>query len=215
MTDFDPNSNETIKAIFAFSRTQKPCLLCFEEIDNLLNENENVQKMKQELIEQLCVDNKNMIIIGTTNVPWKLDVNLIKLFSKKIFFSLPKENIRLQIVQKDLSKENIILSNHELEEISKNTELFSFSDLLVLIKSIQMQPIFRVQEAKYFKKVTGDKWEICNQDEEGSVEMTFDKLSLESIVMPKVGISDVKSALEKVRASLNEDEAKRFEQWLK
>ena len=88
---------KNIKDLFDLARRKQPSVIFIDEIDCIVKErsyydNDSIRKMKNEFILQMKnVENNNedIIILGSTNIPWNMDINIIKKFQKKIFITLP------------------------------------------------------------------------------------------------------------------------------
>ena len=108
-------SERLIKALFELARKNKPAVIFIDEIDSVLSarsegENEATRRLKTEFLIQMQgvgKDDKGILVLGATNIPWGLDPAVRRRFQKKIYISLPESNARksLRIVSKQhLSK---------------------------------------------------------------------------------------------------------------
>ena len=73
--DFD--RQEAIKAIFARARTLAPCILAFEDIDGMVNENTGNRTVFLNELDGF-ESNEGMLIIASSNHPGKIDEALLK-----------------------------------------------------------------------------------------------------------------------------------------
>lgn len=130
-------SSQNIKDVFAKARTEKPCILFFDEIDTLgFNRAKLTGEHMRPIIDQLLVeiegvesDNEKMLIVGATNMPWDVDPALRRpgRFDKLIFVSPPDAAARKEIFMlkmKDRPAENI-----DYSVLAKKSELYSGADI--------------------------------------------------------------------------------------
>lgn len=127
-----------MKAMFAHARAMAPCVLIFEDLDSLV-ENETRSYFLNEVdgIES----NDGVLMIGSTNHLGKLDDAITKRpsrFDREFHFKLPEEPERVaycrQWVKKFADKETVDFPD-ELCDIAKVTEGFSFAYLKELFIS--------------------------------------------------------------------------------
>ena len=81
----------------------------FGLIDYILREsfNEETNSLKNEFIRQMKEVNnydKNILVLGETNIPWELNSFSLNLFQKKIYIGLPGFNERKLLFKKNLSE---------------------------------------------------------------------------------------------------------------
>ena len=95
-------------------------------------------------------NNEGVFVMATTNTPYDIDPALLRRFDKLIYVPLPNKSTRYHMFQKQLLHEKI--STESLEELPSKTEGFSGSDIDKLCKAALMEPINKLQDAKYFRK---------------------------------------------------------------
>lgn len=130
-------SPQNIKDVFTRARTERPCILFFDEIDTLgFNRAKLAGEHMRPIIDQLLVeiegvesDTSKMLIVGATNMPWDVDPALRRpgRFDKLIFVSPPDAAARKEIFilkMKGRPAENINYS-----ELAKKSELYSGADI--------------------------------------------------------------------------------------
>ena len=70
-----------VKTLFSTARDNKPSIIFIDEVDALCgsrseNESESARRIKTEFLVQMQgvgVDNKGVLVLGATNIPWVLD----------------------------------------------------------------------------------------------------------------------------------------------
>ena len=74
-------SEKLVKTLFLTARENKPSIIFIDEVDALCgsrseNESESARRIKTEFLVQMQgvgVDNKGVLVLGATNIPWVLD----------------------------------------------------------------------------------------------------------------------------------------------
>lgn len=128
---------ENIGAVFARARMTSPCLLVFEDIDAMIDDN-NRSFFLNEL--DGFESNTGLVVLATTNHPDRLDPAILdrpSRFDRKYYFNLPAANERLAYVaawNQQLQPE-LRLSTWASREVVRQTENFSFAYLKELFVS--------------------------------------------------------------------------------
>lgn len=82
----------------------------------------------------------------------------------------------------------------------------SGSDIYTLTQESIYEPLRRCQAAKHFKKVNG-KFVPCKESDPGAFKMTLNELpEPELLLPPDVSIEDYRLALDKIKATVTEDD---------
>ncbi len=134
-------SENNLHELFELARTNKPCVLFFDEVDALgasrsdMRQNAGRQLINQFLAEMdgVSADNEGVLILAATNAPWHLDSAFRRpgRFDRIIFVPPPDQPARaaiLQIMLKDKPAENI-----DFKKIARKTEGFSGADLKAVV----------------------------------------------------------------------------------
>ena len=140
---------KVIKIIFDMAKFYSPSILFIDEIDLLYTltiwEKENEEeKFKSELLKQSeninSNQHKNIIVIGATNRPWKLDDKIIKKLEKKIYVRLLNEKERKNLFELFL-KDIKIVDNVNSHELAKLTDGYTNADIYNICQDAQYEPI--------------------------------------------------------------------------
>ncbi len=91
-------------------------------------------------------------VLATTNMPWELDIAALRRFERKILVPMPTKEIRGNIIKLH-SRENVILSEEELSNLSEMTDGYSGSDLSMVVNGALMRPVKELQKATHFKYI--------------------------------------------------------------
>ena len=97
-------------------------------------------------------DESRVSVLATTNMPWELDIAALRRFERKILVPMPNKEIRGNIIKLH-SRENVLLSEEELVNLSELTEGYSGSDLSRVVNDALMRPVKELQKATHFKYV--------------------------------------------------------------
>ncbi len=128
---------QNIEAVFCRARHTTPCLLVFEDLDSLLND-DNRSFFLNEL--DGFEENEGILTIATTNYPERLDPAIIERpsrFDRKYTFALPASQERLTYLQNWNAR---LETSHQLdaetlENLTTLTAGFSFAYLKELCVS--------------------------------------------------------------------------------
>ncbi|XP_018412569.1 PREDICTED: spastin [Nanorana parkeri] len=139
-----------VRALFSVARELQPSIIFIDEVDSLLcerreGEHDASRRLKTEfLIEFDGVQSggdDRVLVMGATNRPQELDEAVLRLFTKRVYVSLPNEETRLLLVKNLLSKQGNPLTQKELAQLARQTEGYSGSDITALAKDAALGPI--------------------------------------------------------------------------
>ncbi|KAF4075381.1 hypothetical protein AMELA_G00233800 [Ameiurus melas] len=139
-----------VRALFAVARELQPSVIFIDEIDSLLcerreGEHDASRRLKTEfLIEFDGVQSggdDRVLVMGATNRPQELDEAMLRRFAKRIYVTLPSEEIRLKLLKNLLNKHGNPLTQKELNQLARMTDGYSGSDLTSLAKDAALGPI--------------------------------------------------------------------------
>ena len=221
------DSDKIIKDLFDLARKKKPSVICIDEIDCILNEksyyfNDTIRKIKNEFLLQMKnVENnaEDIIVLGSTNIPWTLDGNIINTFQKKLYISLPECDARKKMIELNLEEISHTLSNQQIEYFAQNTQDFSGSDIYNFVQEAAYEPIKKYINYEYFKKIpgtNGNQWNYipCEQNDTGAFKLKMTEIpDLKLILFPKVDFDDFKKTLERTRPTMKEQDLTNFEKF--
>jgi len=158
ISKYHGESEKVVTTLFAMARHRAPSVLFFDEIDALMSErggqgeHEASRRLKATFLSEMDGINSGregrIVVIGTTNCPWDLDVALKRRLEKRIYVRLPDIEARKQAVA-------MFLSSLKLDEallqtltcaVAEASDGFSFADLHSLCKEASMAPMRRAME---------------------------------------------------------------------
>ena len=185
-------SEKLIKNLFDLAGKETHSIIFLDQIDFILAKYDDGinKKIMNELLKQMREvenKNKNILVIGSTNMPWVLDPLALKLFQKKIYIGLPAFEERKLLFKIHLSEIKNNLEDEQFNSLSELTEGYSGSDVYNLIQEALYEPLRKNQSAPGSKK------------EEGEI-----------VESSGVSYKDLVSSLENMKKSVTEENLKKF-----
>ncbi|CAD8101451.1 unnamed protein product [Paramecium primaurelia] len=218
-------SEKLIKTLFSMAREQKPSIIFIDEIDSMCGargegQNDSSRRVITEFLVQMQGvghDDKGVLVLGATNLPWALDTAIRRRFEKRIYIPLPDVKAREFMIQNSLKKTKTTLTKEQFEDLAIKTEEYSGSDISVFVRDAVYEPVRKLQSAKQFKQISVDgqlKWTPVADNEEGTPK-SFMELNQGDIAIPDVCYNDFLLALKKSKKSVSKDQLVEFERWTK
>ena len=154
-------SERLVKQLFAMARENKPSIIFIDEFDALggargEGESEASRRIKTEILVQMDgvgSDNKDILVLGATNIPWSFDHALLRRFQRRVHIGLPSPAARTTMFKLAIGDTPTTLTSADFRDLAAATEAYSGSDINHLVQDALMQPVRIVQGATHFKKV--------------------------------------------------------------
>lgn len=111
-------------------------------------EHEGSRRMKTELLIQmdgLSKSSDQVFVLAASNLPWDLDIALLRRLEKRILVPLPNERARITMVKGHLT-EGERATGLDYVDIARKTEGYSGSDIALLCKEAAMRPVRRLMK---------------------------------------------------------------------
>ena len=188
-------SEKLVRELFKFSRKKQPSIVFFDEVDAIATtrggtEHDAIRRVKLQLMQEMqglaTEVSEQIVVIGTTNVPWAIDPAFRRRFEKRILVPLPGKEAREQIFRihtKDVELDESIVFNL-LAEI---TEGFSGADIEIVCREAIMNPVREMDKSGLLK------------DKEAKIR--------------PVTIEDFEKALQKIKPTVAPEELLGYEEW--
>ena len=146
--------------LFQLAIEHSPAIILIDEMDSLGrkrtgNESETERRIKTEFLKQMDLikdHGKQVSIFATTNMPWELDIAVLRRFDRRILVPMPDKDTRKKILKLHAGTHHT-LTDKDFEYLAEHTEGYSGSDLSTLVNDALMRPIKQLQQATYFKRV--------------------------------------------------------------
>ncbi|EFJ42697.1 katanin p60 catalytic subunit [Volvox carteri f. nagariensis] len=192
------DSEKLVRVLFELARYHAPSTVFLDEIDALMaarggeGEHEASRRMKTELLIQmdgLARGGELVFVLAATNLPWELDMALLRRLEKRILVPLPNSAARRAMFGTLLAGR--CAADVSVDMLADKTEGYSGSDVAVVAKEAAMRPLRRLMS----------KLEL-----DGPVDPNM-RLELGPIT-----VDDARAALEvtKPSARLHEDKYRKF-----
>ena len=222
VSKFMGESERLIKALFELARKNKPAVIFIDEIDSVLSarsegENEATRRLKTEFLIQMQgvgKDDKGILVLSATNIPWGLDPAVRRRFQKKIYISLPEAKARKLMVKLNLGDTYNDLTDEQFEILGNLTEGYSGSDIYNLTQDAIYGPLRKCQKATHFKKLDATHIVPCSPSDQGAFKMKINDIpNPESLVAPVVTFEDFILSLQKMKPTVSKKDLERQEQF--
>jgi katanin p60 ATPase-containing subunit A1 len=205
ISKYHGESEKIVTTLFAMARHYAPSVLFFDEIDALMSErgasgeHEASRRLKTTFLSEMDGINSGqdsrIVVIGTTNCPWDLDVAMKRRLEKRIHVRLPDVEARKAAVSMFLS--SLKLDETLLERVACSVaeacHNFSFADLHSLCKEASMAPMRRAME------------------QHSPAELK--ELQRKGELVLEVSEADVTHALSKVKSTIDSESLAKFDAW--
>ncbi|KAJ2904655.1 component of oligomeric golgi complex 6 [Zalerion maritima] len=205
-------SEKLVRALFGLAKMLAPSIIFVDEIDSLLSqrsgsgEHEATRRIKTEFLIQWSDlqraaagrdvsdkdkergDANRVLVLAATNLPWAIDEAARRRFVRRQYIPLPEEQTRAVQVKTLLGQQKHTLNDEEIEELVRDTEGFSGSDITALAKDAAMGPLRSLGEAV--------------------LTMKMDEIR-------PIGLEDFEASLKTIRPSVSKEGLKEYEDWAK
>lgn len=147
MSPYAGEGAQALGKIFATAKKHAPCVLFFDEIDNIAGKRENqASQTGMELITTLLSEMdgfktiSNVVIVGATNTPQLLDPAILRpgRFDKILYMPLPDQPGRHKIFQHYLA-DLPISKDMDYEKLASLTNRFSAADIKNVCEEVSRQ----------------------------------------------------------------------------
>ncbi len=153
------DSEKMVRVLFELARYHAPSTIFLDEIDSILTardgeggEHEASRRMKTELLIQMdgiCSshntrfgDQQQVFVMAASNLPWDLDIALLRRLEKRVFVPLPSLEARELMMKKHLQDRSS--DDVDFRAIASQTEGYSGADLELVSREAAMIPVRRL-----------------------------------------------------------------------
>ncbi|KAK4205654.1 hypothetical protein QBC40DRAFT_260551 [Triangularia verruculosa] len=181
-------SEKNVRAIFSLARKLAPMVIFLDEADALLGARHNTpgrtahrETITQFLREWDGMSDMRAFIMVATNRPFDLDEAVLRRLPRKILVDLPLAPERKKILEVML-KEEMLSPEVDLEQLAKETDLYSGSDLKNLCVSAAMEAVRQEVRDK-------EAWDKEQEEKQGEREKKMEeegKVEGEEVVIKEV-----------------------------
>jgi SpoVK/Ycf46/Vps4 family AAA+-type ATPase len=155
-------SERNLALMFEKARSQKPCVMFFDELDALAfarskASSDTSRKIVNEFLSQLDgFDNQNeqVLILAATNMPWDVDPAMKRpgRFARQVFVPPPDAIARARIIE--LALESVPHGPVDAPAIARVTEQFSGADVDALVERAKEYVLTEYLETRREREIT-------------------------------------------------------------
>lgn len=155
-------SERNLALMFEKARSQKPCVMFFDELDALAfarskASSDTSRKIVNEFLSQLDgFDNQNeqVLILAATNMPWDVDPAMKRpgRFARQVFVPPPDAVARARIIE--LALESVPHGPVDAPAIARVTEQFSGADVDALVERAKEYVLTEYLETRREREIT-------------------------------------------------------------
>jgi SpoVK/Ycf46/Vps4 family AAA+-type ATPase len=155
-------SERNLALMFEKARSQKPCVMFFDELDALAfarskASSDTSRKIVNEFLSQLDgFDNQNeqVLILAATNMPWDVDPAMKRpgRFARQVFVPPPDAVARARIIE--LALESVPHGPVDAPAIARATEQFSGADVDALVERAKEYVLTEYLETRREREIT-------------------------------------------------------------
>jgi katanin p60 ATPase-containing subunit A1 len=153
------DSEKMVRVLFELARYHAPSTIFLDEIDSILTardgeggEHEASRRMKTELLIQMdgiCSshnskfgEQQQVFVMAASNLPWDLDIALLRRLEKRVLVPLPSMEARELMVRKHLQDRSN--DSVDFHTVAMQTEGYSGADLELVCREAAMMPVRRL-----------------------------------------------------------------------
>lgn len=146
------DSEKLVRVLFDLARHHSPSTIFIDEMDSIMGsrdaagEHEGSRRMKTELLVQmdgLAKSSDIVFVLAASNIPWDLDMAILRRLEKRILVPLPNDKARKSIFEFHLP-DGERASGLDYRGLGVRTEGYSGADIVSLCKEAAMRPVRRL-----------------------------------------------------------------------
>lgn len=203
------DSEKLVRMLFELARYHAPSTIFLDEIDSMMGqrgeggggqEHEASRRMKTELLIQmdgLAKSNELVFVLAASNLPWELDMAMLRRLEKRVLVPLPGPSARELMLEKSLGP-YLDHGSITMDHIVEATEGYSGADLKLVAKEAAMGPVRRLMRTMEEASEAGT--EVHDDDGDNGPSAVSSGSSWQEM-LEKVSQQDLDHALEKTKPS--------------
>lgn len=201
---FRGESEKLMHILFDMARFYAPSTIFFDEIDGLCSarggagEHEASRRVKSQLLVEMDGaghggdDDKIVMVLGATNIPWNLDEALRRRLEKRIYIPLPDHKGRKALFEINL-RELKLTDDMNLESLAEMTEGYSGADITNVCRDASMMSMRRLVRGKTREEIL--------------------KLKKDEVDSP-ITKADFDEAIKRVQSSVGKQDLEKYQKWM-
>ncbi|KNC49551.1 uncharacterized protein AMSG_05584 [Thecamonas trahens ATCC 50062] len=215
-------SERLVRQLFEMARDAGRAIIFIDEVDSLCgsrsdNESESSRRIKTEFLVQMNgvgKDDDGILVAAATNTPMQIDSAMRRRFEKRIYIPLPELEARIRMFEIHIGNDPLVkLTPQDYRRLGELTEGYSGADIGIVTRDALMQPIRKVQTAKFFKELPNGKVTPCRPNDPAGSPMTWVDIEGEKLQEPDVIMDDFLHALETTRPTVSPEDLEMYEKF--
>lgn len=233
-----PEHEKLIANIFTLARNKQPAIIFFDEIDNIFDSGESEHEFSRRIYTEILVQmsntwlkHENICFIAATNAPWMIQMAILRRFEKRLYVSLPNQEMRKQILQVKLCKNDGIsstINEKDLDILSELTKNYDCAEIILVCKEICLEPCRKLINAMKFRVDSNGFYAIADKEDSQGIDIKYEKIENKSkVIIPPISFvfffivmkihikEDAKYHITKFKTYDKTETLKKFELWKK
>ena len=217
-------SEKNVRFLFEIANAHVPSAIILDEIDAIGGARNSMatdgaQRMASELMT--CMSRfPKVTVIGTTTLPWTLDVALIYRFQNHIFVELPSEADRNDLITNLIVRHPHSLKIADIARIAKKTDGFTGEAIERCIQDVADQMALELRNVKYFQQMShnGQQRYSPASPTSKAPQIPREKISDRALIIPgPFGLQELLAVVEEVTSErgLMTDAEEKHARWNK
>jgi katanin p60 ATPase-containing subunit A1 len=214
------DSEKLVRVLFELARYHAPSTIFLDELESIMShrsskgggEHEGSRRMKTELLIQLdglSKTNDHVFLLAASNLPWELDMAMLRRLEKRILIGLPDLTARCAMFEKSLPRDMVdgygvsaVCQDPPLDylRLGELTAGYSGSDINLVCKEAAMRPLRRI-----FAQL-----DECSVDEPNITDSEGSQLIL---TRDPISQEDVEAAISTTHPSCASTISEKYESW--
>ena len=167
------SSEKNARTLFEIAASKAPSVIVFDEADAICGSrrpgsNDGAQRMINEVLA--CMTKyPHVVVIGTTNLPWTLDVGFVRRFAKTIHMALPSEIDRREIFYIALDRFPHSLSPEHVTQAVSESGGFTGDAIQRCVESVAELMAMKLRSVTHFQKIEFHGQECYSPCYEGGI----------------------------------------------
>ncbi|KAI8815763.1 katanin p60 subunit A-like 2 [Fimicolochytrium jonesii] len=221
------DSEKLVRVLFELARYHAPSTIFLDELESIMShrtsdgaEHEGSRRMKTELLIQmdgLSKTNEHVFLLAASNLPWDLDMAMLRRLEKRILIDVPDAPARTAMFRNNLPacaseaavsapgadafSASLPVGKLDYDRLAALTEGYSGSDIKLVCKEAAMRPI-----RKFF-----DALDAMDGDLGGGIDR--EAADAGGLQRDPVEQADVEAAIGSTRPSSNQALGDKYREW--
>ena len=208
-----------------FGCSKSPCTSrpFFDEVDYLTRARSSegasydrrVKCQLLDLFNELKKDT-SVLVMGATNRPWEIDSAFLSRFQQRVFFDLPDEKAKVEIILKALDQDRHSLAESDRERLCSAVQSLKCSgrDLDGAIGKLRLMKLRELSRSSVFAPVEGTAlWEPCLRTHPLAIERLSKQWSAQDLVTSWITFTDIEQVPSDIKLCDVEEELTRYREW--